>query len=197
MPAICSLAVAAVIALTRMGQTAADVQLLVTSYHTDQHCDTTPEVVTMDFAYDPGVASAYTSPTIPDSYTGLSRLLSTSSTTTVEATSSCNADGECVEVSYGYYSKSECTTDQYKYANAAFSDSGGMAQQYLMVETYEGTNCETLSKINATLAGGGCQFASENASSSATLFDNGTAVFKMFDKGRCGGNETVYAVDSK
>ncbi|EGZ05702.1 hypothetical protein PHYSODRAFT_532919 [Phytophthora sojae] len=155
-----------IIVAVLLGRAAATVDLLATSYFVDENCMNTPQIVTMDF--------------------------------TVTAVSSCVSDASCTPEVYGgntYYSKSECITDPYTYSVEIFNGNGGVLQPFLMVETYTGEDCETLSTINATATANGCQFASENSSSSATLFTNGSALYQLYDNGACGGNATRYFVD--
>ncbi|KAL4124769.1 hypothetical protein PRIC2_008363 [Phytophthora ramorum] len=169
------------------------VDLLATSYYVDENCTHTPQIVTMDFTYDSAAAESYVAPAILQSSTGiLSRRLAQS------IVASCVADPNCTAEVYGantYHSTSECITDPYTYSVQAFGGSGGVGQPFLMVETYTGDDCATLISINATVAADGCQFASENSSSSATLLSNGSALFQLYDNGACGGNVTRYSVD--
>ncbi|KAH7479649.1 uncharacterized protein KRP23_6437 [Phytophthora ramorum] len=182
-----------VLVLLQLGQAATAVDLLATSYYVDENCTHTPQIVTMDFTYDSAAAESYVAPAILQSSTGiLSRRLAQS------IVASCVADPNCTTEVYGantYHSTSECITDPYTYSVQAFGGSGGVGQPFLMVETYTGDDCATLISINATVAADGCQFASENSSSSATLFSNGSALFQLYDNGACGGNVTRYSVD--
>ncbi|KAG6618835.1 TKL protein kinase [Phytophthora cinnamomi] len=158
----------------------------------------------MDFTYDTAAASAYVSPAVLQSDGILTRRLADlasveSSVTSVTSVSSCVADPNCTTEVYSghtYYTKSECITDPYSYSVDSFSGgSGGLLQPFLMIETYTGEECGTLSTINATATADGCQFASENSSSSATLFTNGSALYQLYDHGACGGDATRYFVN--
>ncbi|GMF12833.1 unnamed protein product [Phytophthora lilii] len=178
-------------AINRLG-VVANVDLLATSYYTDESCAHTLQIVTMDFTYDSAAAESYDAPTIFQSSGILMRRLAELNV------SSCIASSNCTPEVYGgntYYSTSEYITDPYTYSVQIFGGNGGVVQPFVMVKTYTGEDCGTLSTINATVTANGCQFASENSSSSAMLLSNGSALYQLYDSGACGGNVTRYFVD--
>jgi hypothetical protein len=140
-----SLALALAVHVAGLGRAAATVDLLATSYFIDESCAHTPQIVTMDFTYDSAAAESYVAPTILQSSGILSRRLAESNT------SNCVGDANCTAEDYGgntYYKTSECITDPYTYSVEVFGGSGGVLQPFLMVETYTGSDCETLSTVN-------------------------------------------------
>ncbi|RLN91930.1 hypothetical protein BBJ28_00021924 [Nothophytophthora sp. Chile5] len=113
--------------------------------------------------------------------------------------SSC-VESTCDSIDIGndtYYAAVSCNvseSDRYSYAEEAFGEFN-----YLLMEIYADSDCETLGEADAFPASGTCEISSTYGDRSAivSLYSNGSATVFLYGDDTCGSDDVfVFALDS-